>query len=495
MKAIFFSPMLLDRIRGAGADRRWVADGILLLVCLAATVLTAATIYQVSKIYFWSHDDLIYVPNLNNKLRSEGRWLNNVFFPLIHPLPGIVCWLIGFSSVFYFFFALSREYTRNVAVAWLIAVLSLQYPGFYALWLWPGGMAPAAIVLAMAPALSRRLPMAVFMPLFGILLFATYPTFYFLLPLLFLRRGDPPIVASWAKSAFLACLWASGFLLGYLVAATLNIFLVGEFGIRLAAWREPNFVTDFASFFENIASRLAYIVKFFADAFPNPYLDAAIILLFAFSLYCMLAERPRREAVLSIIFCTLIILAQYAMTVPSGIVIENRSLHQVFAGVVFLIVSVSIHRWQNLVVIGSFSLIGLAMWAEGYDAMAWYSEKTQIIYRDLAEAAPGPPAGYARLLVDSRGFPEYWANVERSSRNSRMSPFLESPASPSRWVRAATEMGFLDAVMCPTLVGDPLTPLCTNVLAQFASDQCLNRQPRICVLGETGGTLVIRLTP
>ena len=458
---------------------------------------TALIIRNILDIAFWRDDDLIYAkPTLMEmRVRGEGRWLNYLLYPFIRNLNGFFAWGFSFVCTFFFFAKVARLYVVGRLLIFALALMCLQYPGFYAQSLWPVFCVPGAFVLAIAATCAKRIPIALFFLLFGCLLIGSNTQLYFFLPLLFLDQNFLSLHAPWKKTAEIIAIWIFGLIAGYGFASFMNLFLVGEWGIHLASWRESNLIVDFVSAKANAATRWDHLGDHLSAIFPD---DQWILLLPAALWFLWTQARDGRLRWLSAASTVLIFLASaiYAVTLYNGIWINYRTTNALFLGVIFLFLLPSMQqRGQALYCLAIFTLVVAPMSWQSYDETRWFSRVSGIMADDLKESELPKTA---RIIVDAKDLDAYYRGVE--ARSALAPPlFMERLDKWFRWRGCASSLGFTEVIWCRTESGEwprSKAELCEERLATFeAGTHPIDPYKRIAVLQSSTEEAVIRMLP
>ena len=472
------------------AAARWALLGALVL----STALIAQNIAQAA---FWRDDDLQYaIPKLMDmRVRDEGRWLNYLLYPLIRHFNGLWAWWIGFLCTFFFFFRVSRPYVSDGRLAFAVALMGLQYPGFYAQSLWPVFCLPGAMVLAFAAAWGHRLPLPLFFAVFGCLLLGSNTQLYFFLPLLFLGPGSLSVNAPWKKSAQGVALWILGFVIGFGFASGMNILLVGQWGIQLASWRAINPIVDLVSALENGATRLEHAQLHLEALLAG---DRWIWLLPATLWMVGFQVRVGRGRWLLAASCVLVLMASaiYGVTLYHGIWIDYRTTHALFLGGLFLFLLPSVgHRAQSFYCWAVFALFVAPMSWQSEAETRWFARVSGVMAEDLKQLDLPETA---RLIVDAQDLDAYSQGVE--TRAGLAPPlFMQRLDGWFRWRGCASSLGFTEVIWCRTKPGewsDSEPALCEEKLSPYeAAVRSLSPGAKIDVLEVSEQEAVIRMRP
>lgn len=201
------------------------------------------------------HDELIYLTSYSQKLMEEGRWVNFIFFEWLRSIPPIIA--ASFCNLFLFIFAyqVGRASAVETWFAVIFGLLALNIPNFTMLFKWPMTILPASLILALLSMCYQRYSRYHLTLISGILMFATYQGFYFLVPLLFMRQLDEE---GWVSYFKFILFWILGYVLGYAFAqffvyTVTTLFTENSMFFHIAQWRNPTPITDLSSMIENIS--------------------------------------------------------------------------------------------------------------------------------------------------------------------------------------------------------------------------------------------------
>ncbi len=226
---------------------------------IAWTVVSLLSVVTVFNLYISMlgnvpHDELIYLSSYSQKLLEEGRWIIFILFDVLRTIPPVIS--VSLCNVFLFIFAYKVGRASNVDTwcAIIFGLLALNIPHFTMLFKWSMTILPASIILAILALGHQRYARYQFTLIAGILMFATYPGFYFLVPLLFIRQLDQE---NWSSFVKFISVWILGYVLGYAFAqlfvyTVTTLFTESPMFFHIAEWRNPKPMTDLSSMLENI---------------------------------------------------------------------------------------------------------------------------------------------------------------------------------------------------------------------------------------------------
>ncbi|MZI94586.1 GtrA family protein [Vibrio sp. CAIM 722] len=303
---------------------------LILLVCAAVTVHNAYTSVLVNI----AHDALPYMADYTGKFTSEGRWINFALFEFSRSMNAQLANAICYLFIGIFGYNVSMALKKDKWLALLFAMTVMNIPYFTMLFKWPMTLYPGCIMLALFSYYRERISVAKMLLLSGVLLFATYPAFYFVMPLIYLAQLKQSSFKEWI--VFMLW-WAAGYVLGYAVANGLIYLYTGlvegnAHFMQMATWRKENPVHGLASLVANFDRSLDDFVrnaKFIAELSAWFYLPALVI--------ALLTVKDNVKYYLTVVA---VIISIYASVIVLGVHVPLRSgitLPLGIAMVVFLV--------------------------------------------------------------------------------------------------------------------------------------------------------------
>jgi hypothetical protein len=448
----------------------------LMSACVAVVFL------QVSGIDAWRHDEIYYLPDGSYiyNIKENGRWLNHLVSGILLTLPGMFWWFVGYAGFATFCYTVARQVNdRLYAIA--LALLFLQAPAFISQSFWPALVAPSLVLLGAFSVLSRRARPAVLFPVAAVTLFASYPAAYFLLPLLYLERikaSGKPIVSTIA----MLVIWAASFLLGYLVASTVNYFVFGQFAFEVAAWRDPHHVQSFSDLVENVGSRFAWFRYHTRELLSSAYIWTPVLTGFALR---FLTKSDIRFVLSVVVVSACCLLAQYVVTLPIGVVISERSL------IAFCIAPLAVGFLQTpTTVIARAVLVGLIVppffvnWSLSLDEIRYFSRVNEAYRVELERALPRAAETYSGIVLWDGNVSAFEAEIVSGLGLRRT--FDETLAANFRWAPAARAAGFPQVVLC-----EAAPDFCASRIRPEALKDCVGALGFYCVRGVTDDEYLI----
>ncbi len=385
----------------------------LFLACLAVTLHNIYT----SVLINIAHDALPYMAHYADKFTSEGRWINFAVFPISSSLNPQLANALCFLFIGVFGYNVSRSLSRDRWLAAFFALTVMNIPYYTMLFKWPMTLLPGCIMLAVFSYYRNRLSIPSMLLISGVLLFATYPAFYFVMPLIYLaylkdrNYKDILVFMLW---------WAAGYILGYLIGNGLIYLYTWIFEghahfMQMASWRKETPLTGFESLLNNVdksAGDFTRNANYISELSPWFYLPALGITLLTV-----------KDNVKYFLVVLAVIISIYASVIVLGVHVPLRSgitLPLGIAMVVFLLK----HPWAkyiNLILL----LIPLAYQTYSYNHKY---NNTRIIMANVIEKNDvnhkiADKSKYDKIVatVDKEKMSEWLKNVTHSKQFNNLS--------------------------------------------------------------------------
>lgn len=393
-------------------------------------LLLAMTLYnvQMSVLSDIAHDALPYMSGYSDKFVSEGRWINFALFYSLKAVPSYIAVVICNLSIFYFGYRLSLGVRKDVWLALCFGLLILNVPYFTMLFKWPMTLIPGCLMLALFAYMKDKLNPYALLIVSGILLFATYPAFYFLMPLLFLSTLRN---ASYPSMIKFLLMWALGYVLGYVVANGLvyaYTYLSSEHAsfIHFANWRRSTPSTSLSSLLDNIlksAGNFERNALYISDLSPWFYLPIAMTVIWAL-----------KQHLKYTLIVILVVLSIYASVVPLGVTVPLRSGITLPIGLGVMLLLIEQKIWRGLVLLSLFIPLSYQMhdynygYTQSREAMArimgsndthGYLKQPERFEKVLVSVDEPKMSQYMYQLTESNAF-----NVPSNLRYHFIKPYL-----------------------------------------------------------------------
>jgi putative flippase GtrA len=251
MKQVLSAVLERSGLEGSESiDGAFIAKLLLLigLVIISAMNLTDSMSSDIA------HDAMPYMDNYIAKFTEEGRWINFILYDFLCTLPSPLVIALCNLFIFIFGFQVARGLKFDLFYALCFALIFINVPNFTMLFKWPMTLLSSTLALAMFGLLKDRFSRNTLLICAGVILFATYPGFYFLMPLLFIKQVSEE---SYPNVVKFVLMWILGYALGFAVAqGTVYLYTMLETDrahfIELAKWRQATPLTDIASLITNV---------------------------------------------------------------------------------------------------------------------------------------------------------------------------------------------------------------------------------------------------
>lgn len=324
------------RLEQQGSTLSRYINYIEIFVIGGLSLLLLAQLIQLLGVDVWRQDSMYYVESYKDKLISEGRWINKLFFPFLRIIPAQICILLSYLCLGYFVYAVCNNISGNRKYALAVSLLCLNIPVLSVQLEWPETILFAFLFLPLTVSEAKKIPDYLYFPIFSILFFGTFSAFYFLLPLLFLRD------INLAGAVRLLIIWCLSFLFGYLITNQLIHIITGQY-IEIAGWRDPHSVKNAQDLWYNFLRIFGYFSAHMKSFYA--VVNGAFFCVLFFSLFKL---RSLNGALIFFIgiCCALCI---YITVIPLGIIVQERtSLSFWVAAIVALLVVRNIGGYSRL---------------------------------------------------------------------------------------------------------------------------------------------------
>ena len=332
-----------------------VLRAVVMLLCIA---VTAHNMY-ISVLVNIAHDALPYMASYTGKFTSEGRWINFALFEFSRDLNAQLANTLCYLFIGMFGYNVSMALKKDKWLALFFAMTVMNVPYFTMLFKWPMTLLPGCFMLAVFSYYRERISIPKMLLLSGVLLFATYPAFYFVMPLIYLadiRKG------TYKELLVFMLWWAAGYVLGYAVGnglVYLYTWLIegNAHFMQMATWRKESPLHDVASLWANIdksAGDFTRNANYIAELSAWFYLPALGIALITF-----------KENIKYYLVLLAVIISIYASVVVLGVHVPLRSGITLPLGIMMVIYLVKTPwlRYVNIILL----MIPLAFQTHSYN--------------------------------------------------------------------------------------------------------------------------------
>jgi len=467
------------------------------LIATVAIALTLSLLFDLFNIHIYRHDALYYIDQETylEKLKQEGRWLNYFLFPALSVIPGRLAILLEIVSLFIFALIASNRWTKNLGYALLLAFLVIHISPLMPQFMWPAVIFPSFLLLLVAALVSSRMPTYGFYLVFGVLFLGTLSHLYYLLPLAHLTRfSSDASLRQNLRQLFLNLLpaWALGFVAGYGVALLMVYIISGQVGLQIAEWRNPHYIHDIRDLLTNIMTSWRALTMHSESLFSSVLMVLAGVAAIAIGA----VNSCKNVYVPMVILALAIIIAQYVIVIPIGIMVSFRTAIATWLGFIALMFFIpAVSKRQYLLLLPLIVVTMVSFNNVNHQTLKWYSFITNTYYEALLRSSPLPPKQYKGLLFLS-------TDAEVQSMNARLTNHLhltlekinmEYLGQANRWAPVAHEAGFKTVLLCNA--EQKFMDVCRTALSNFSSAATMDRQYTglYRILGQQDGFLVVAI--
>ncbi|WP_153446224.1 GtrA family protein [Vibrio algicola] len=429
-KKVFTDGVSMDKLTQGFYDKNGRLDPLQVIQWLVVVVFAVVTVLNLhlamsSNI---AHDALPYMNGYAEKFTTEGRWINFALYYPLRAMPAVMA--ASLANIFLFIFAykvvmgVKKDYWLAIAVALLI----INIPSFTMLLKWPMTLLPGCFMLALFACYKESIHRSALLIVAGILLFATYPAFYFLIPLLFLSNLRN---ATYGEIFKFLCFWIIGYVAGYAVANGLVYLYTSMFTdhatfIHFVSWRQETPSNSLSSLLANIAKSAGNFdrnVDYFGALSPWLYIPIALTALWA------LVKHFKYTVIVLIVVISL-----YASVVPLGVKVPLRSGVTFPIGMAVLLMLIPNKWWRLLTLLTLFIPFSYQMHAYNYSYAHSRDVMSQILEQHDGRNYLKQPALFDKVVVsvDEEKMSKYMLdrtqstsfNIESNLRYHYIKPFF-----------------------------------------------------------------------
>jgi len=451
-------------------------------------------------IAFWRHDEVAYLSDRGSLIRvaAEGRWVNFLAHPITRRIDPTLAWVANVLLVAAALYLIFRRLLDDRLAGFNLAIVGALFPGFVDQNTWPCTTLPASVIfLSSVVGVQRFGPWILLVS--GILSFGSLSYFYYVLPLAFLPLKELEVFGDAADFVVPGVVWAAGLVLGLLVASTINLIFIGQFGIQLESWRRAHPATDLASLMENVTTYGSQIANDIGQWLPIPLL----LLMGMVVIGCLTFKRYRRRCIGTALmggsYASVVLLSPFMTVVPLGILVSFRSLLPLAVGTIALPFMLTDRAAHRPLLVATMVAIGLPSYALSSAGTEWFAKSTRAHGEIIAHAIATAGAKPSIVVVDARDYPKYFKRVQQEEGLGAQPFFMETLDEPKRLIPAFWELGFHVVHMCPRS-GQVATyqpdVACAAYLQRVSSaGTCREDSRPVCVVDEQKGVLTLRLMP
>ena len=408
----------------------------------------------------WRHDALYYIDTYYNKLYTEGRWINYIFFKVLKVLPPHLVIAISLACFCFFGYRVAKDFIDDELFAIIFALALVQIHPIYALIHWPAVFFPNFIYLALAPPLKKVLRNWVFFVCFGILFFGSHFNFYNLLPLLFL--SDLKDTSSFMK---VLILWVLGFIVGCAVTEVMTFFMAGCF-VRLADWRQVHTIESLQDLFLNIQTEFQWLCSNMRGFFARPSLKIVYCYLILHLGYLIFKNSIIKKSLLLIIA---VILSLYLQLIPIGVYVMTRTAVPLYCALLCVPLCCYYKKSLRSIAIFTICLIAFGLWCDNTNDLSCYNEITNAWQTELKSVCSVPVLHKGlKVYLQSGSEAEIAASeqiiYEAIDKDLRYTEELQYNV---QWVPVARSIGFRQVKIYNHKLSKDFTNLSPNELYRY----------------------------
>jgi hypothetical protein len=420
------------------------------LAIVFASFLLILVLDQLFAVRIWRHDAMYYLGNSYEfKLREEGRWLNYILFPYLKRIPGWLGAVMNLAFFQGFCLILAQRIVLDRSYALLISFLFVQILPLYDQILWPATTLPSMALLFLSALVIDHIRRSIYYLLAGILFLGGMANLYFLLPLLHFPQVRKTSLSQGVKEYILGIFpyWIGGFIAGSLFLLILVRALTGQTGLAIASWREPHPIGSFGDLLVNLSQAWSQMVNHLESAIEGPFFLLLLCLLACIGVFA----RTRTSYLVLMIMTVPTALAVYAMSVPIGILIDERTIIGTWMGLFSVTMYPQVKRWQFACAIPMILLVLFNLTQRNGQFLRHYSTITNTLHEELVRVAPLPGIFYSGIVfigTDEEFFIVEEALTRMGSLKAHGTQRLQEGF---RWKPVAHEAGFEHVVICDPL--------------------------------------------
>lgn len=303
---------------------------IFFISCFALSILFLISAYQaIPTLASFGHDEVHYYTSFYFKLGEDGRWLNYFLHGFLRKISAHAWAAFFLVASWMLFFRLAISLEIKTGYAALVASTALTALPFVEQSLWPATTAPAVIVLLICSLfVHRNIAYPIIYVFAGTLIFGTLQSFYFLLPLFFLK--DFLLPTSDGKNLWKLLFshlfwWVVGAVAGVLVMSSMLWVLTGHFGVQPADWRRVQPIHDFHGVIRNVLHAIHAFSTYSVQLAKSTGADRA------WFIYCIAAIIIVRFRSLTKSTAVALLIASvgaafFVFSIPLAPIIQSRSL-------------------------------------------------------------------------------------------------------------------------------------------------------------------------
>lgn len=358
-----------------------------------------STYEQLFRMQIFGYDEAKYSKDFSFKLVEDGRWLNHILLDILR-LISLKFWAIFYvTGLFYVMYRIAFNAFNNITLAVAVASAVMVTTPYVHQSMWPATSSIGVIVFLLLLELQRRgISRLLIYLISGILFFGTLQSFYFLVPLIFIGEFiDENKVGKNIDLIYHLLYWVLGAVVGVLFMSVMLWLMIGNFGVRPAAWRRIQPILSFQDLIRNIN----YVFLEFQQKITSLSLVLGSYFWGAWILVILINIRKNIFVNLSALMLIVIIgISFFVFSIPLAPVIQERSLFALSAAFVFLVV---LSTWGGAGFIKILALILLMYCTYKYSLVGMsYLEEERLqnnhIYQKIEAGMPKSVLAYKGVI-------------------------------------------------------------------------------------------------
>jgi len=357
----------------------------------------------------FGHDVVHYYPSWQFKLDEEGRWLNFILHGFLRSLPPATWAAVFLLSCWTLFFRIARSLSLDTPYSVLAASTILVCSPIAEQSLWPATNSPAVIVLLLTSLLVERGMSYILAYLFsGVLLFGSMQSFYFLVPLLFLRHFAHATESGarlWKMFSMHMAWWVIGAVIGTLVMFTVLWTQTGHFGIVVADWRRAHPVQGVADLIQNAGlvarAMLGQVSGLLTLSGAASYAFALVVALVALFRFRDILRQPQPLVLIAMVMASF-----FFFSIPLAPIIEHRNLVALGVAAVLLLQYLAGLSVAGKTVGTALLLVlcyNFSTHAQSY--LGTHKRQTDFFYDKFQSLLPADPGSYTAIVLIGKMHP------------------------------------------------------------------------------------------
>lgn len=298
----------------------------------------------------FGYDEVHYYKDFTFKLVEDGRWLNHALLPVLKSISNnswLICYIL---ALWLFFFNVSNDLGAGAAFSSVVASFVITTTPYIHQSLWPATSTLGVLCLLLAQLAVRKgvNRIAIYL-LSGIFLFGTLQSYYFLLPLVFIgefKKETELCFQEKLKLFFMHIfLWGMSSIVGVLFMSTVLFFTVGNFGVKIADWRQAQPIGSLKDVLRNII----YVLGAFKFSLINLFKPIEFLHYYLAVIFLYVCNFKKIKTGFHIVVLLLVVMVSFfVFSIPLSPIIQERSLFAMTASFGFLLIIPGVLPGKNI---------------------------------------------------------------------------------------------------------------------------------------------------